>query len=75
MILAVDIGNTNINIGLFQKDELTVSSRLATERQKTDDQFAVEFLNIFKKDRALPCPYSAKKSPEKIRYLIDIKIY
>ena len=48
MLLTIDIGNTNMNIGLFQDEMLTMSARLATERQKTDDQFAVEFLNIFK---------------------------
>lgn len=47
MLLTMDIGNTNINIGLFQDDELTVSVRLATERQKTDDQYAMDFTNIF----------------------------
>lgn len=47
MLLTIDIGNTNMNIGLFDGETLTMSSRLATERQKTDDQFAVEFLNIF----------------------------
>ena len=47
MLLTMDIGNTNINIGLFQDDELTVSARLATERQKTDDQYAMDFTNIF----------------------------
>ena len=48
MLLTIDIGNTNMNIGLFDGEMLTMSARLATERQKTDDQFAVEFLNIFK---------------------------
>lgn len=48
MLLTIDIGNTNMNIGLFEGEMLTMSARLATERQKTDDQFAVEFLNIFK---------------------------
>ncbi len=47
MLLTMDIGNTNINIGLFQDNELTVSARLATERQKTDDQYAMDFTNIF----------------------------
>ena len=48
MLLTIEIGNTNMNIGLFEGEMLTMSARLATERQKTDDQFAVEFLNIFK---------------------------
>lgn len=47
MLLTMDIGNTNINIGLFDGDELTTSVRLATERQKTDDQYAMDFTNIF----------------------------
>lgn len=47
MLLTVDIGNTNINLGIFDGDLLSVSSRFATERQKTADQFAIDFLNIF----------------------------
>mgnify|MGYP003306056554 CR=1 FL=1 len=47
MLLTMDIGNTNINIGLWDGDELTTSVRLATERQKTDDQYALDFTNIF----------------------------
>ena len=47
MLLTMDIGNTNINIGLFDGDDLTLSVRLATERQKTDDQYAMDFTNIF----------------------------
>ena len=47
MLLTMDIGNTNINIGLFDGDDLAVSVRLATERQKTDDQYAMDFTNIF----------------------------
>ena len=46
MLLTIDIGNTNINIGIFDGDKLCMSSRIATERQKTDDQFAVDFTNI-----------------------------
>lgn len=46
MILAIDIGNTNICMGLFEKDALSMRARLATERQKTEDQFAAEFLHL-----------------------------
>ena len=47
MLLTMDIGNTNINIGLFKGDNLALSVRLGTERQKTDDQYAMDFTNIF----------------------------
>lgn len=47
MIITIDIGNTNINVGLFKDDEICMSARFATERQKTADQFAIDFINMF----------------------------
>lgn len=47
MILALDIGNSNITIGAYKEDELVFVSRLATDRFKTPDQYAVELLSIF----------------------------
>lgn len=47
MILAVDIGNTNITTGLYDKDKLLFVSRMATDRNKMPDQYAVEFSSIF----------------------------
>jgi len=48
MLLTVDIGNTNITLGIFENDSLLFTSRLATDRKRTGDQYAVELLNIFK---------------------------
>lgn len=36
MIFAVDIGNTNIVIGIFDKDDIIFNSRLATDYQKNN---------------------------------------
>ena len=47
MLLAIDIGNTNITIGGFDGDELVFVTRLATDRSRTPDQYAVEFKQIF----------------------------
>lgn len=47
MLLTVDIGNTNITIGVFKEDNLLFTSRLATDRKRTADQYAVELLNVF----------------------------
>ncbi|MCH5189988.1 MAG: type III pantothenate kinase [Oscillospiraceae bacterium] len=47
MLLSVDIGNTNISLGVFSGDELILNCRLATERQKTEDQYAIQFTDIF----------------------------
>lgn len=58
MVLTIDIGNTNINVGLFDDDKLTMSARFATERRKTDDQFAVDFSNLFSMHCIIPTEIS-----------------
>ncbi|MDR0889175.1 MAG: type III pantothenate kinase [Oscillospiraceae bacterium] len=42
MILAVDIGNTNIVLGCIDGQTIALQARLATELQKTPDQYAAE---------------------------------
>ena len=43
MILAIDVGNTNIVIGVFDRDELVVSGRLSTNIYETDEEYAMKF--------------------------------
>ncbi|MBR6681466.1 MAG: type III pantothenate kinase [Clostridia bacterium] len=45
MILAVDIGNTNITFGGFERDELAFVSTVSTSNPKTSDEFAICLLN------------------------------
>ena len=47
MLLAIDIGNTNITMGVYNKDELVFVTHIATDRSRTPDQYAVEFKQIF----------------------------
>ncbi len=47
MLLTIDMGNTNITIGVYDGDDILFTSRLATQRDRTKDQYAVELLNIF----------------------------
>ncbi|MBQ8016204.1 MAG: type III pantothenate kinase [Clostridia bacterium] len=47
MLLTIDIGNTNITMGAYEKDNLVFVSRIATDRSKTPDQFAIDFKQIF----------------------------
>lgn len=46
MLLAVDIGNTNITLGAYDGGVLAFTARLATETAKTADQYAVEIKNL-----------------------------
>ena len=48
MLLVIDAGNTNITIGAYQGDELTFTSRLATDHRATRDRIAVVLASIFK---------------------------
>lgn len=58
MILTIDIGNTNINLGLFQSDSLQMQVRLSTERQKTEDQCAADFFQMFQMHGIAPSEIS-----------------
>ena len=46
MLLAIDIGNTNIVAGVFEGDRLTASWRLATERRRTTDEYAAALRSL-----------------------------
>lgn len=46
MLLAIDIGNTNIVIGGIQDDKIVFEARVATDHIKTSDQYGVDIKNI-----------------------------
>ena len=46
MILAIDIGNTNIVLGCMEHDRILVEARMATDLLKTSDQYCVELKNL-----------------------------
>ncbi len=45
MLLTIDIGNTNITLGAYENDVLTVTSRLATVPGTTADQYSIAIKN------------------------------
>jgi type III pantothenate kinase len=46
MLLAIDIGNTNIVWGVYREGTLVAHWRLATDAKKTSDEYGVLFLNL-----------------------------
>ena len=46
MLLAIDIGNTNLVIGCFENDKILFKARIATDRTRTSDQYGVEIKNM-----------------------------
>jgi type III pantothenate kinase len=49
MLLAIDIGNTNIVIGVFDGPRLTESWRLATMRERTADEVGILVTRLFER--------------------------
>ncbi len=46
MILAIDIGNTNITIGCYDGEKLQFVSRMASDKSRMEDQYAIELRDI-----------------------------
>ncbi|WP_085993723.1 type III pantothenate kinase [Oceanobacillus senegalensis] len=47
MLLVIDIGNTNMVLGVFEKDILKYEWRIKTDRYKTEDEFGMIFKSLF----------------------------
>ena len=47
MILTMDIGNTNIKVALFEREELVRYWRLNTDRTRTSDEYGITLANLF----------------------------
>ena len=48
MLLAIDIGNSNISVGLFDREkELKFLASVDTDSRKTADQISIDLMNLF----------------------------
>ncbi len=48
MLLALDVGNTNITIGIFRNGELADHRRLRTVREQTADEWGILLMNLLR---------------------------
>lgn len=46
MLLTVDVGNTNITLGVFDKEKIVGTYRLTTKMQRTSDEFGIDIKAI-----------------------------
>ena len=51
MLLAIDVGNTNIVLGVFDGARLTESWRLVTMRERTSDELGILITHLFERSR------------------------
>lgn len=48
MLLTIDVGNTNITLGVFEGDDLLGSFRVTTKINRTSDEFGITFREILR---------------------------
>ena len=46
MLLTIDIGNTNLTLGLYEGDKLGAHWRLATDHNRMPDEYGLQFLGV-----------------------------
>lgn len=51
MLLTIDIGNTNIVLGVFKKDEIIKTYRLSSRVLRTSDEYALDMTSLLYFDR------------------------
>jgi type III pantothenate kinase len=50
MILTIDVGNTNITCGVFDKEEIVVSFRMTTKFPRTSDEYGMIISSLLEKN-------------------------
>jgi len=54
MLLAIDVGNTNIVIGCVEGDDIRFSARFATDKDRTEDEYALMLMSLFQIHKVKP---------------------
>lgn len=50
MLLAIDLGNTNLTIGLFNQEHLQATWRLSSDHQRTKDEYGLQITALLASD-------------------------
>ena len=48
MLLVIDVGNTHITLGVFDKKELVGTFRLTTRQNRTSDEYGIFMCDVLK---------------------------
>ena len=51
MIITIDVGNTNITVGVFNGDEIVASFRMTTKMPRTSDEYGMLLTNLLEQNR------------------------
>ena len=72
MLLAVDIGNTNIDLAVFQGEELCASWRLAADLERVADEYAVSMLGLLQAEGLEPSGIEAAVKCSSVPDLVPV---
>ena len=61
MILLIDVGNTNIVLGIHDNEKYIASWRISTDSKKTSDEYSIQVMQLFNQ---------AKLNPEEVEGII-----
>ena len=50
MIITIDVGNTNITVGVFQNDNVITSFRMTTKMPRTSDEYGMLLTNLLEQN-------------------------
>ncbi len=51
MVMTIDVGNTNITVGVFQEDELEASFRMTTKMPRTSDEYGMLIITLLEQNQ------------------------
>lgn len=54
MLITIDVGNTNITVGVFDEDELKATFRMTTKMPRTSDEYGMLLLNLLEQNDIEP---------------------
>jgi type III pantothenate kinase len=54
LLLALDVGNTNVTIGIFDGDQIRATWRMATDLERLPDEYAVTILGLLRTEEIEP---------------------
>lgn len=50
MLLAFDVGNTNVTLGLYLDEELVATWRVSSDRGRTSDEYGLEIVHLLRRE-------------------------
>ena len=51
MVITIDVGNTNITVGVFRGDEVMASFRITTKMPRTSDEYGMLLSNLLEQNK------------------------